>query len=256
MAVVAEGVSGYWGVGVQKGIVGLAARNNALWCDTICSTHQGPGEFHEDLWINRKGVPRFYPDAVTLAGADAAVAQTRTISALMESSPGKRWAVKDSFRCLDLHDLGFAPLFDARWLGAPSEASAATASRKPRWRRVEDERGLLEWERSWSGGAQASGPRTFKPALLPEPDIRLVFAVDGGAILGGGVLNQGAGAVGISNVFAVDRKLHAIWEGLAHCARSAFSGLPLVAYEDRQERLEAACRAGFSPVGHLRVWRL
>jgi hypothetical protein len=59
---------------VSSAIVEQAATNNALWCDADCATHQGPGAFHEDLWINRLGVPPAYPDVVTLTGASAAAA--------------------------------------------------------------------------------------------------------------------------------------------------------------------------------------
>jgi hypothetical protein len=44
-----------------------AARNNAIWCDTICRAHGVQGEFHGQLWLNRQPVPRFYPNAVTFA---------------------------------------------------------------------------------------------------------------------------------------------------------------------------------------------
>jgi len=40
-----------------------AARNNAEWCDAVCRAHGNPGEFHDGIWLNRKPVPRFYPNA-------------------------------------------------------------------------------------------------------------------------------------------------------------------------------------------------
>ena len=30
-----------------------AARNNAQWCDAVCRAHGNPGEFHDDIWLNR-----------------------------------------------------------------------------------------------------------------------------------------------------------------------------------------------------------
>jgi hypothetical protein len=101
-----------------------AAYNNALWCDAVCSAHDCPGEFHEKLWINRLGTPRYYPDVVTLAGAVTAPAQTAAIFALVQSPRRTGWSVKDSFHCLDLSELGFTPLFDAEWRrGSPRIAS-------------------------------------------------------------------------------------------------------------------------------------
>lgn len=238
-------------------IVEQAAYNNALWCDAVCATHQGAGEFHRDLWINRFGAPRYYPDVVTLVGGDAAAGQVRAISELVRSAPGRSWAVKDSFRSLDLYDLGFTPLFDAEWISA---TTAAPENRTPagnlQWRLVDDAASLANWEQSWSEAPTVSQPPMFKPQLLSMPDIRFVLASEEGAVVGGGALNRGAGVIGISNVFAVDVDLGPIWEGLARCARMAFPGLPIVAYEHREERLGTAYRAGFSAAGPLRVWHI
>jgi hypothetical protein len=234
-------------------IVAQAARNNALWCDAVASTHNGAGEFRDDLWINSLGVPRYYPDVVTLIGAEAAPAQTSTISALVRQSPRRAWAVKDSFRSLDLAPLGFAPLFDANWFCASPEAPGA-ADHEMQWRRVDDEPALLDWEKSWSDAPVEASARIFKPSLLSEPGIHVLSALERGAFVGGGVLNLGAGVVGISNLFARGSDLTALWLALAHAARSTFRGLPIVAYEHREEDLQAACRAGFSSIGALRVW--
>ena len=67
-----------------------AARNNALWCDTVCRTHGIPGEFSDALWLNRHPVPRFYSNAVTLADPHAAAAQLAHLRALVASGPPGR----------------------------------------------------------------------------------------------------------------------------------------------------------------------
>jgi hypothetical protein len=238
-------------------IVAQAAYNNALWCDAVCSTHQGSGEFHEELWINRFGVPRHYPDVVTLIGANAASAQTQAISTLVRPAPDRGWAVKDSFQSLDLYDFGFTPLFDAEWISAtPAALLARTVSPKLQWRRVDNEPVLLDWERSLAEEPTMRESRIFMPRLLSEPDIHFVFAVDEGALVGGGILNRGAGVVGLSNVFASNVDPDVIWEGLARSARSFFPGLPVVAYDRRKEKLEAAHRVGFATVGYLRIWHI
>jgi hypothetical protein len=234
-------------------IVGRAAYNNALWCDAVCATHQGAGEFHERLWINRRGVPRYYPDVVTLAGPGAASAQTETIAALAGANPGRVWAVKDSYQSLDLHEHGFTPLFDAQWIWAKPGARAP--SRGWQWRGVDAQADLLSWEQCRSEDPTPERSRLFLPPLLSNPDIRFVFAADDGAVFGGGILNRGAGVAGLSNVFAAGADPRAIWDGLAHCAHSAFPGLPIVAYERSEETLDAAYRAGFAPAGPLRIWR-
>ena len=62
-------------------------------------------------------MPRFYPNVVTLQpGKAVAVEQRETIDLLLKSNLPGRWAVKDSFRVLDLSRQGFEVLFEARWI--------------------------------------------------------------------------------------------------------------------------------------------
>ena len=58
------------------------ARNNAIWCDTICRVHGAAGEFHESIWLNRNPVPRFYPNVVTLVEQRHVAAQLAQIHGL------------------------------------------------------------------------------------------------------------------------------------------------------------------------------
>ena len=94
-----------------------AALNNARWCDAVCLAHGRPGTFLPHMWVNAEPVPRFYPNAVTLAHDEAAVAEQRsTIDILLKSNLPGRWAVKDSFNTLDLSRRGFDVLFEAHWI--------------------------------------------------------------------------------------------------------------------------------------------
>jgi len=119
---------------MKTSIAALAAHNNALWCDAVCRAHDRPGEFHESLWFTRLGAPRFYPDAVTMGGVEAAPAQTEAIAALVGSTRQRELSVKDSFQSLDLSSLGFEPLFDAEWvaLSAPPRDVLPQMKVKPR----------------------------------------------------------------------------------------------------------------------------
>jgi hypothetical protein len=227
-----------------------AAHNNALWCDAVCRVHGRPGEFHDGLWLNRLGTPAFYPDVVTLAGPPPG--QMRAIAALIEQRPGRLWAVKDSFACLDLRPLGFAPLFDAAWIGLDSD----TPQRLPlpadhRSTLIHSPAELALWEEAWAGERPAASP-TFRPALLTD-DILFVAIMTEGRIVGGGILNRGAGVVGLSNVFARRISAESVWSDLVTRARHAFPGQPLVGYEQAGD-LAAPLRAGFIPLGNLQVW--
>lgn len=236
-------------------IVKQAAYNNALWCDAVCSAHNCPGEFHEQLWMNRLGTPRYYPDAVTLTDAMTAPAQTEAIFALIQSVRQRSWSVKDSFHCLNLSELGFTPLFDAEWITARLPFSAVRQeSADLQWRRVRSEAELFRWEQYWTGADQAVGQsRVFVPRLLSESDIHFILVCHDSVAVGGGVLNRGGGVVGISNLFTLKADTWVVWQGLARAAAASFPGLPLVAY-DRGKELAVAHRIGFVTVGRLRIW--
>ncbi len=241
--------------GMKRSITALAAHNNALWCDAVCRAHGRPGEFHDTLWLTRLGAPRFYPDAVTMAGAEAAPAQMDAIAALVGSARQREWFVKDSFRSLDLGSLGFEPLFDAEW-GALSGPPQNPNPSDYRWSRVTSKAGLIAWEQSWAGAdvnaAAIPEPRTFMPGLLADPNIVFVSLQRDNGLLGGGILNRAAEAVGLSNLFG--SSIDTVYRHLAAMAPEIFPGLPLVGYEHGAE-LAAAHRAGFKTVGSLRVWR-
>ena len=75
------------------------------------------GRFLVHTWVNAEPVPRFYPNAVTLAHDEAAITEQRgTIDILLKSNLPGRWAVKDSFNALDLSRQGFDVLFEAAWI--------------------------------------------------------------------------------------------------------------------------------------------
>src|SRR5215467_2729989 len=241
---------------MKSRITALAAHNNALWCDAVCRAHDRPGEFHEALWFTRLGAPRFYPDAVTLGGLEAAPAQTGAIATLVGSTRQREWSVKDSFQSLDLKSLGFEPLFDAEWiaLSGPLPDVARTEYRSTV---VTSAAGLIAWEQSWAGtevdAAAISRPRVFMPRLLPDTNVVFVSVQRDYGIVGGGILNRGADVVGLSNLFGFP--IDVVWRSFVVMAGEIFPGLPLAGYE-RGDDLAAAHRARFETVGPLRVWRL
>lgn len=246
------------GAEIKSSMIALAALNNALWCDAVCRAHGRPGEFHGALWLTRLGTPRFYPDAVTTAGMEAAPAQLEAIANLVRSNRRREWFVKDSFHCLRLESLGFEPLFDAEWI-AMSAAGEDIRHHQPGDRSsiVTDEAGLSAWERSWVGeDAKAAAiplPRVFMPRLLADGGTVFVSIQQEDGSTGGGILNQGANAVGLSNLFGF--QMDRVWRNLIAKAGEIFPGLPLVGYEHGHD-LAAAELAGFKTIGPLRIWRL
>lgn len=183
------------------------------------------------MWVNAATVPRFYPNAVTLAVGDAALEEQRTTVEILQKSnlPG-RWSVKDSFNRLDLSRRGFDLLFDAKWIRGGMPAAGAEADIV--WQR--EEKGTETWPFDDPGFAMFKGRRGFK-------------------VVAGFMLYRSEDVVGVSNVVAETADAAAVWRSLTLLAAQTFPRLPLVGYESGRE-LKAAVDAGFEAGDKLRVW--
>ena len=231
-----------------------AAYNNAIWCDAVCATHFGPGAFSESHWLNRHGVPPYYPDLITLTGVEDVSVQVEALATLLQQAPHNTCFVKDSFNCLDLQAFGFTSLFSAEWLLAPALGTEGyKESKDVNWVTIANKADLRQWEHAWHPPDGTRRPRTFRPNLLSRPEIRFVYGLVDGVPAGGGILTAAAGVTGVSNLFASQIGAEVVLQGLATCANQSFPGLPVVGYESGND-LAAAYRVGFTTVGHLRVW--
>ena len=176
-------------------------------------------------------MPRFYPNAVTLAPDEASVAEQRdTIDILLRSNLPGRWAVKDSFNALDLSRQGFDVLQEASWIRNVMPADGPSSD--------------IVWQRETQG--KASLP-------FDDPDFAMFTGRRGFDIVAGGMLYRADGVVGLSNVVADAADAVAVWRSLSLLAATAFPRLPLVGYESGGE-LQAAVDAGFEVGDPLRVW--
>ncbi|MGW7342922.1 hypothetical protein [Streptomyces sp. NPDC054854] len=223
-----------------------AARNNADWCDAVCRAHGVPTTFTPAAWSGAARTPPMYPDAVSLTPG---ATPEEVLGGVDTASPG--CGVKDSFAALDLTPAGFEVLFEARWIHRPAgPAAAGTGDAGPSWSRVRDTGELADWEAAWGDG-EPSG--LFRPALL-APDIAFLAGRSGGRIVAGAVLSLGGGVVGVSNLFAPGPAgADSAWAAVVGAAHELWPGLPVVGYEHGED-LDAAVRAGFAPLGPLRVW--
>jgi len=180
--------------------------------------------------------------------------QMDALSRIVRASPLRNLSVKDSFGCLDIGTLGFAPMFDAEWFSAseldlPVQGNAGSV----RWMFVENDADLARWEQAWRPGTDGSGLYTFRPKLLARPDIRFVYGLVDDKAIGGGILNATDDVTGLSNVFASGIATDAVLQGLASMAWTWRPRRPLVGYESGAE-LTAALRVGFEAIGRLRIW--
>lgn len=234
-----------------------AARNNAIWCDTMCRAHGAAGEFHEDVWFNRNPAPRFYPNGVTLVEQRHVAGQLAQIQELAATFPG-HWAIKDSFAELDLAELAFQLLFEATWIWrAPSAPLPKADNHGIQWVRLQDAAQLAMWETAWSGNptdaSSTQEPRLFLPALLADPNVAFIAAYQDSALIAGAIANRTATVVGLSNVFTPSADSVAFWAGCVATAQASFPGYPLAGYESGVD-LARAEAVGFEKLQSLRVW--
>lgn len=233
-----------------------AARNNAELCDAVCRAHGSPGEFRENIWLCRHPAPRFYPNAVTLAPTGQWQLDLIDELLAMRLPPG--WAIKDSFAALDLASRGFQLLFSAEWIHLPATrmkaiASAATSAR---WKVVDSDRLLAEWESAWAASSgDTSKDRIFLPSLLENKDIAVVVGYRDDRIVAGAIANRSDGVVGWSNFFAPRNDALPYAAGSLAAIGSSFPGESIVGYEHGDE-LRNAQALGFESLGPLRVWIL
>jgi hypothetical protein len=222
-----------------------AALNNAKWCAAVWRSHGLPVEQALGLWICERQTPQYYPNVVTVElGADPRL-QEKFIADLLRVHPVLDFSVKDSFSALDLRPVGMTPLFDARWLVRPARIKGTIVS-KLRWRRIDDEAQLAAWEMAWrTDGPQ--GPRIFRPPLLLDPCALILGGFDeSDAIVAGGIAYDGAGALGITNVFGSKQQF-------IHALGSMRPESDMVCYATGND-VRSALQEGFQVLGSLRVW--
>lgn len=239
----------------DKARVELAALNNALWCQAVCSAHGVPGELLPRCWRNPQQPPPYHSNLVLIASDVSASELDAQLQYLAARLPSPSWGLKDSYANQDLSSQGFAPLFEASWIWRePAELPAATALHCSA---VDGPAQLADWESQWRGDAgntDAAGRRQFPDALLQDPGHRFIACLDGERFVAGAIANRTPGVIGLSNLFVApgfDASL--AWAAIARYASDAFPGFPLVGYE-RGDDLRAALSAGFATIGPLRVW--
>jgi hypothetical protein len=197
----------------------------------VCRAHGPPGTFLPHAWVNAEPVPRFYPNVVTLAHDETALAEQRdTVGVLVKSNLPGRWSVKDSFHALDLSRQGFDVLLEASWIRSMMPIEGPSSD--------------IAWQQETEGKA---------PLPFNDPNFAMFTGRRGYAVVAGGMLYRAAGVVGLSNVVADAADAVAVWRSLSLLATKTFPRLPLVGYESGRELL-AALDAGFEIGDPLRIW--
>jgi hypothetical protein len=234
-------------------LLAAAVVENAAWCDLVCRTAGLRGRWDDALWACAERTPALHPDAVTLA----ATATAPHVLGRIDTGPG--CSVKDSWATLALGPAGFEVLLEASWVarlpGPPGRPSPPI--RPLRWTAVPDAPALGAWD------VARAAPASLAPALLGVPGVTVLAgrrdadrgADDpGGDVVAGAVLHRRDEVIGVSNVWSAEGDLDGAWAGAVVAAGRMAPRLAVVGYESGTA-LEAARRAGCTPLGPLRVWR-
>ncbi|MFZ0324920.1 MAG: hypothetical protein WAN48_12425 [Actinomycetes bacterium] len=216
-----------------------AARNNAAWCDLVCTALGVRGTFTTDLYVNWYEVPRYYPNVITLSET---VEESDVVRAMGD---GVDWSIKDSFGRLDMTTVGLTGLFEARWLVAPRNPRTAGVE----CRVVDGDAALHEW----LAARDADGSDVLAAAWSERADLAFVSIVEGGTVVGSGVLSEAHGVVGLSNVVCSIGDPSRCWSSLVAASRSLFPGVAVVGYETGED-LSVALSLGCKVLGPLTVW--
>ncbi|MDF3066888.1 MAG: hypothetical protein K0R38_2489 [Polyangiaceae bacterium] len=234
--------------------VELAIESNVHWYDAMCEAHGVPGEHHRAYWVNRRRMPPYMSNLITLTDDDEAT-QVQAIRGLIAGGAGS--GVKDSFRCLSLAPLGLQVLFHATWIFRAPGRPTPPAHTDVRWTVVATPAELQTWERTWRGVSDNEEARpldsVFRPSLLERGDFHFLLGSCDGEPVATAALNRSARAVGLSNVFSATREPAQLFPGCVRAARALVPDLPLVGYE-RDAHLLAAVESGFEALHDLSVW--
>ncbi|GCE04852.1 hypothetical protein [Dictyobacter aurantiacus] len=232
----------------------LAVNNNAIWCDTVCRSHNIRGEFHGTFWMIKQQAPTYYPNLITLSPARKLDLHQDPLATFLSQQKDYTISVKDSFADLDLDPFGFHLLFEAQWIFLRSDSIAVLdqPSTELAWKRVVEEKELLGWEAAWSQ-TELTQNHIFLASLLHNADICIMAAYQDNHIVAGAIANKTPGVVGISNVFTPEQNAEQYWQGLLAMISKQYPGLPIVGYE-HDESLALAIRVGFTILGPLRIW--
>jgi hypothetical protein len=208
------------------------------WYDDVFALHGIPVRIDDGLWTALGSPPPWHSAAKTLEPGVETERVVRALAAL------EHCAVADSFGDLEPERHGFELLIEARWLHR--DPLPQREDRLPGgWSVVDTVAGLTEWT------AAHDYAIVLRPVVLDHPRFRILARRHAGALVGGAVLHDGGGAVGLSNTWG--EVVVAAPDELLTAVAALHPGRPVTGYADGVE-LDAMVAAGFSALGPQRVW--
>jgi hypothetical protein len=215
-----------------------AVEASAHWYDDVFALHRIPVRVEDGLWISLGPPPPWHSTAKTLQPGVGADRVAEAVGGLA------RCTVADSWGDLTLAPYGFELLIEATWLLGRLRRTASHAL-PPGWSVVTDANDLAEW----SAGHDYVG--VLPSAVLGHPRFRILTCRRDGRIVGGAVVHDGGGAVGLFNTWGAGRVAES--EDVLRAASALHPGRNVTDYAEGHERA-AMVSAGFTPLGPQRVW--
>lgn len=222
-----------------------AISNSVHWYDAVMSAHGLTVERRKSAWVCMEKVPPFYSNLITLNPIDS---HEHLISEV-DATVVRPWAIKDSYRSIDLVEHGFSILFDAEWFVRTSDQTWPTrisTGRAPPVHAVRSETELENWVDAW--GETPNGRPVFLPEILKNDEVEFLYVERDSRISAGLVANRSDDVIGITNAFGSPREVLRC----VHYLSDRYD-LAIVGY-GRKRQVEFLTGFGFRPVGMLRIW--
>lgn len=218
-----------------------AVLNNAAWCSAIAASHGVSVHWSKSSWFCELSMPPLYPNIVTLtSGVDL----DEQINAIDSQLP-VGWGIKDSYKELNLDGKGFAVAFEAHWyclkpkrygLGEKSPSIGVEA--------VTNQAELKRWATAWGEKSEI-----FKPPLLLDETVELVYLEKDGRVVSGLATNSSGNSIGISNSFGDPSDILACVASISE--KNPMKGI--VGYGSKDD-VASLSRIGFLAIGDLQIW--
>jgi hypothetical protein len=211
----------------------LAVDASRAWYDDVFALHGLPAACDGVLWRALADPPPYHSVAKTL--------QRRVPESAVRAAVRGPGSFADSFADVELP--GFTVLFEAMWV----HHSGGTRTGFPTgWSIITTPEELALWVRRH----HYVGVLTC--AVLDWPAFTILGRFDGANLIGGAVLHERSGAVGLSNMWTLPE--HPMdWNEVLAAVSAVHPGKPVTGYASGED-LNGLLHGGFRTVGAQRVW--